>query len=40
MSKSVKITCSNIFQAKEKKEMKEKYTQKWVELINLIEKNK
>lgn len=40
MAGSVKIVCTNVFKTTDKALFKKEYTQKWIELINELEKSK
>lgn len=35
----IKISCKNIFKHTEKEEIKKKFTDKWVDIIRLLEKH-
>ncbi|WP_444641639.1 hypothetical protein ACRQU7_15330 [Caproiciproducens sp. R1] len=38
--KEMQVTCKNVFKSGENTTLKEQFTQKWIEIINQIEKNK
>lgn len=40
MPKEAEITCKNVFKCNDEVALKKEFTQKWVELINQIEKGK
>ncbi|MCI8465689.1 MAG: hypothetical protein HFI63_07510 [Lachnospiraceae bacterium] len=40
MARETQIICTNVFKNDREEELKEKFTQKWIELIHQIEKNK
>lgn len=40
MARETQIICTNVFKNDREEKLKEEFTQKWIELIHQIEKNK
>lgn len=40
MQKEAEISCKNVFKCEDKSALKKEFNQKWIELINQLEKSK